>query len=81
MKSHLRYLKCNKSLQLNYVVVWQLQEILFQKTSVLPGVKVNKRNYLFLKVLVIERAEKILHIENLNLHATIKNRISEEESL
>jgi len=40
-----------------------------------------KRRYLFLKILVIERAEKILHIENLNLDATIKNKISEEESL
>lgn len=34
-----------------------------------------------MKILLIERDEKILHIQNLNLDATIKNKISEEESL
>lgn len=34
-----------------------------------------------MKILVIEREEKILHIENLNLDAAIKNKRYEGESL
>lgn len=80
VKSHLGHIKQQQILAISLCggVAAQGNSI-SENLCISLGEEVIEKNYLLLKILVIEMAEKILHLENLNLYATIKNKISEEE--
>lgn len=82
MKSHLRYKKRQQILAIP-LCGGELAQInsMSENFCVSLRKEVKEKNYLSLKILVIEMAKKLLHLENLNLYITIKNKISEEESL
>lgn len=79
MKPHLRYKKWQRilAISLRGGVAVQVNSMSENLCISLKKVVIEK-NYLFLKMLVIEMPGKI-HLENLNLYATIKNKLSEEE--
>lgn len=82
VKSHLGHIKWQQilAITLRGGVAAQGNSI-SENLCISLGKEVIEKNYLLLKILVIEMAEKILQLENLNLYATMKNKISEEERL